>query len=412
MTAAPGQLRVRTRRDYHVPYVVNLGQRDVTFLERPWTPLRRVFEWADAFTVLPEPDYDIVHSLNAVPVLSRRPFVVSFEDYLPRVPEDRYIGALERVLQRTLMSERCTALLAMSHYAKRQFRHQSRGFAGSASLEAKMTLRYPAIAARRSTPKPDPESELKLLFVGRDFMRKGAPAVLGAHAQLRAKGIPVRTTFVSSLRWKPDDSYVDPPSEQLVETTRAKLDQPGVEHFGELPLARVRELMEEADFLLFPTLHDTFGYVVLEALACGTPVIASATNALPELVEDARNGFLLPLESDGEIGRWAWTYRTRERGFMAAYEAATNSLADAISERLAMCWETPGLYRSLSAGALEIVDERFAVPAARATLEELYRQCNAQAPRARRRGATRRGRGRGRRGQGEGLRPRTESPRH
>src|ERR1700723_936045 len=198
MTVASGQLRVRTRRDYHVPYVVNLGQRDVTFLERPWTPLARVFEWADAFAILPEPDYDIVHSFNAVPVLSRRPFVLSFEDYLPRVPEDRYIGALERALQRTLLSERCTALLAISNYALRQFRRQSRGFAGRAGLEAKMTVRYPAIAPRRSTPKPDPAPELKLLFVGRDFMRKGPPAVLRAHAQLRAKGIPVRTTFVSS----------------------------------------------------------------------------------------------------------------------------------------------------------------------------------------------------------------------
>jgi glycosyltransferase involved in cell wall biosynthesis len=386
MSSASGQLRVRTKRDYHVPYVVNLGQRDVSFLERPWTPLQRLFEWADAFTILPERDYDIVHAINAVPLLSRRPFIVSFEDFLPRVPEDRHIASLERVLQRALLSERCTALLAMSEYAQRQFRHQNRGFAGRARLEEKMTVRYPAVASRRLTPKPELGSEeLKLLFVGRDFMRKGAPAVLRSHEQLRAKAIPVRTTIVSSLRWQANDAYVDPPSERLVARTRARIDQPGVEHFNELPLQRVLELMEEADFLVLPTLHDTFGFVVLEALACGTPVIASATNALPELIEDGRNGFLLPLESDGEIGRWAWTYRTRERGFVAAYEAATNSLADAMSERLAACWETPGLYRSLSAGALAIVDERFSVPAARATLEELYAQCNAQTDRARRR---------------------------
>jgi glycosyltransferase involved in cell wall biosynthesis len=385
VSALGSPLRVRTRRDYFVPFVVDLGQRNAIFLRRPWTPLRRVIPWADAFALLPDRDYDIVHAVNAVPLLSHRPYIVSFEDYLPRVPEDRYVGWLERALQRALLNPRCVALLALSQYAARQFAEQSRDFAGRDALAAKLEVRYPAIAARRSEPKERLGESLRLLFVGRDFMRKGGPAVLGAHEQLRARGVPVHTTVVSSLRWKADDAYVDPPSPELVERERARLGQEGVVHHHSLPNAEVLRLMEESDFLLFPTLHDTFGYVTLEALACATPVLASATNALPEVIEDGRCGYLLPLELDGRLGRWAWTYRTREPGFLEAYEAATRSLADSIAERLGQVWETPGLYASLSAGALDRVRTRFDAVAARERLEQLYERCREQLPRRGRR---------------------------
>lgn len=365
-------LRVRTRRDYTVRYTVDLGQRNAVFLERPFTPLRRIFGWADAFAPLPEPDYDLVHALNAVPVLTRRPCVISFEDYLPRVPEDRYVGWLERALQRRLLDERYFALLALSQYAVRQFRRQNREFAGLGALEAKLQLRYPAIALRRSEPKQSLGPELRLLFVGRDFMQKGAPALLRAHELLRRGGVPVQTTIVSSLRWREAAAYAHPPDPELAERTKARLAQEGVTHRFETPHAEVMRLMEEADFLAFPTLHDTFGYVALEALACGTPVLASATNALPEVVEDGRNGFLLPLELDGELGRWAWTYRTREPGFLAAYEEATRAMGDAMAERLAELWESRERYAALSAGALAMVRERFDLATARGELEALY----------------------------------------
>ncbi len=372
-TARSGKpLRVRTRRDYTVQYTVDLGQRNATFIERPFTPLRRVFSWADAFAPLPERDYDLVHALNAVPVLTRRPSVISFEDYLPRVPEDRYVGWLERTLQRKLLDDRYVALLALSKYAMRQFRRQNRGFAGLPQLEEKLRLRYPAIALRRTEPKPALGQTLRLLFVGRDFMQKGAPAMLRAHELLRRGGVPVQTTIVSSLRWRQDEAYAHPREPELVERTKAQLAQEGVVHHFETPHDEVMRLMDEADFFAFPTLHDTFGYVALEALACGTPVLASATNALPEVVEDERNGYLLPLELDGELGRWAWTYRTEEPGFVGAYEDATRKLGDAMAERLAELWESRDRYVELSAGALAMVRERFDLATARAELEALY----------------------------------------
>jgi glycosyltransferase involved in cell wall biosynthesis len=388
VTALGPPLRVRTRRDYYVPFDVNFGQRNAVFLERPWTPLMRVFRWGDAVTFLPEPDYDIVHAVNAVPVFSRRPCVVGFSDFLPRVPEDRYVGWLERWLQRTLLDPRFVALLPLSEYAARQFRHQNRGFAGLRTLEEKLEVRYPAVAPRRSEPKERLGKELRLLFVGRDFMRKGGPALVQAHEQLRARGVPVRTTVVSSLGWKPNDTYVDPPSPELVKREHARLRQEGIVHVPSAPNTEVMRLMEEADFFIFPTLHDIFGYVALEALACGTPVIATATNAMPEVIEEGRSGYLLPLELDGHLGRWAWTYRTREPGFVRAYEEANRTVGEALTERLSECWESPERYPELSAGALERVRTRFNIDVARERFEALYELCREMLPPRRRRASS------------------------
>jgi glycosyltransferase involved in cell wall biosynthesis len=276
------------------------------------------------------------------------------------------------------------ALLAYSEYAARQFRRQLGDHPGRGALVEKLEVLYPAVAARRAEPKSLSAEGLRLLFVGKDFMRKGGPALMRAHELLRERGVPVSTTVVSSLRWTPHDEYIDPPSSELVSREHARLAQEGVTHHARLSNTAVLRAMDEADFLVLPTLHDTFGFVALEALASATPVIASAANALPEIVADGECGFLLALETDDELGRWAWTYRKREPGFLEAYETATGALGDEIADRLSECWESPDRYPALSYGALERVRARFDVGRARARLEELYEICRARLPRWRR----------------------------
>jgi glycosyltransferase involved in cell wall biosynthesis len=368
------KLRVRTRKDYSVPFLVAVGQRNATFVRRKWTPLRRLFRWADAFAILPEPDFDMVHAVNAVPILTRRPYVLTFEDYLPRVPEDRYVGWLERRLQKELLSDRAVGLIAISEYALRQFRRQARDFPQREELEAKVELLYPAVVLRRDEPKTLGDT-LKLAFVAHDFLHKGGPALVRAHERLRALGVPVETTVVSTLRWN-SEGYIGPPDQDYAAREHGKLaTTPGLTHHAGLSNPDALRVMDEASFFVLPTLHDTFGYVSLEALAAGTPVIAAATCAQPEIVEHGRSGFLLELENEPCVGRWVWSYRTTEPGYMEAYEAAIDAMADQIVRELVAVWEAPQRYVELSAGALERVRERFGVERARTRLEALYEEC-------------------------------------
>lgn len=66
-----------------------------------------------------------------------------------------------------------------------------------------------------------------------------------------------------------------------------------VEYVGEIGPAQRDEFLSRARALLFPAQWaEPFGLVAIEALACGTPVIATANGALPEIVQPGRSGFL------------------------------------------------------------------------------------------------------------------------
>jgi glycosyltransferase involved in cell wall biosynthesis len=68
---------------------------------------------------------------------------------------------------------------------------------------------------------------------------------------------------------------------------------PDAVYLGEVPHERKLELLGGATALLFPIRwNEPFGLVMLEAMACGTPVLAFPEGAAPEVVEDGRTGFL------------------------------------------------------------------------------------------------------------------------
>jgi glycosyltransferase involved in cell wall biosynthesis len=72
------------------------------------------------------------------------------------------------------------------------------------------------------------------------------------------------------------------------------LDADGVEYVGEADSSRKRELYLDAKALLMPIRWpEPFGLVMVEALACGTPVVAFPEGSVPEIVEDGRTGFVV-----------------------------------------------------------------------------------------------------------------------
>jgi glycosyltransferase involved in cell wall biosynthesis len=58
---------------------------------------------------------------------------------------------------------------------------------------------------------------------------------------------------------------------------------------------------QHATIYIAPTQYETFGYTVLEAMACGRPVISTQVGAIPELVDDGKTGLLVPWNDPTEL---------------------------------------------------------------------------------------------------------------
>ncbi|VAX10881.1 hypothetical protein MNBD_GAMMA26-800 [hydrothermal vent metagenome] len=65
---------------------------------------------------------------------------------------------------------------------------------------------------------------------------------------------------------------------------------------GHLTKEQLRHWYRQCDALLFPTRYEGFGFAVCEAMACGKPAITTNVTALPEVVQDKKNGLLCPLD--------------------------------------------------------------------------------------------------------------------
>jgi glycosyltransferase involved in cell wall biosynthesis len=98
------------------------------------------------------------------------------------------------------------------------------------------------------------------------------------------------------------------------------LDDPGVEFVGEIGDERKADFLGNALALLSPV-HwpEPFGLVMIEAMACGTPVIAWNCGAIPEVIEDGLTGFIVNSEDEAlaAIERIATIER---RGIRAVFE--------------------------------------------------------------------------------------------
>ena len=72
------------------------------------------------------------------------------------------------------------------------------------------------------------------------------------------------------------------------------LDQPGIEFIGEINEHQKAEFLGQASGLLFPIdWPEPFGLVMIEAMACGTPVLAFNRGSVPEIIEDGKTGIVV-----------------------------------------------------------------------------------------------------------------------
>ncbi len=188
--------------------------------------------------------------------------------------------------------------------------------------------------ARPDPLRPRDGEELKLLFVGRAEDRKGLPILLRAFEALRSANVPARLIVAGATAQEVEPLLLEPE---------------GVEIAGRVSEEEKWRLLGEADLLVAPSLGgESFGMVLTEAFASGTPVVASDIAGYRDVVRDGVDGLLVPMGDPVELGealhalaldparRAELAAAARERAERFAWPRVTSEVLDVYEDALAV----------------------------------------------------------------------------
>ena len=200
-----------------------------------------------------------------------------FPDHAPKSRKTRLFPIFRALMQE--VGKRADAIITVSDASRRDILEQLRIPANAAD---KVHTVYNGVSERytpATTEAAAPTAPYTLLYVGRADPYKNVDTLIRALARVRTESsLPARLVIAGS----PDPRYP-----QAMELAKELHLTDAVTWTGYLTDQALVDAYRAADLLVHPSRYEGFGLQIVEAMACGTPVVSSNGGSLPEVAGDA-----------------------------------------------------------------------------------------------------------------------------
>ena len=218
------------------------------------------------------PDYAIFFYRKSVPL------VLTFHGYVLDGRMRPYCSLLINIHHLTalrmwtrLAIKKAHTITAVSHFTAHLARQDL-------NISQPVKVIYNGVDVNQFTPASSSRpsrKEVRVFFSGNLIRRKGSHWLPSIAKQLQKN---IRIFYTQGLR-----------------TRNSLALHPKLQAVGSVPFEDMPNRYQEMDILLMPTVREGFSLAVLEAMACGLPVVASDCSSLPEQIDNGMGGFLCPV---------------------------------------------------------------------------------------------------------------------
>jgi len=318
-------------------------------------------------------DCDLVHMDGCILPITRKPWIIGSIEHASAFFsfDDRWYSrpTSKRALGRFLSSNRCRRVLPQSEASLETLRL---GLGEHFELiRDKCEVSYPAVPTHMVTAsgqKGRDDGAIRILFVGSHFFDKGGRETFYAYRRLRKK-YDLELILVAGAPRHHRSLFQD-----FVSKIR---EEPGVRLYSNVSRSFLwKECFGRSDIFCFPSYMETFGYVLLEAMANSLAIVTTDAFAIPELVQNGKTGLIVHTP-------WASFVRGRlrspsslqdyrqavidERRFAPVVDELVTALSQLIEDDRSRL-------RYAAAARKEVVEGRFSTSARNRQLSRIYRE--------------------------------------
>ncbi|MCC5641767.1 glycosyltransferase family 4 protein [Nostoc sp. CHAB 5824] len=322
-------------------------------IEKIWYPLGSFMAWQPVWE-----RYQAIHSFNKI-LYTNKPWFLTFEDHrvLYRNPQNQGEAAIYELLNNRLALDNCQKIIAISDYAKLRLIKRIEGWKIKEKVSKKLDVIHPNFPVKVNQSKLyQQQQNLQLIFIGNHIARKGGIVALRLAKKAEKLGLPITIHIISELGHGSGVPTDFPDRTKYVEDLKL-LNLNNVVFHKTIPNDKVIELLSQSHFQLMATLHDTYGYSIIEGFSVATPAITTNVCALPEFIRHGENGYILQLPIN-EIRHWSnWLHgeKTKTDEYWEILNSTYDYLAEQALQKVIQFLDRSDKrehYEFLSAGAL------------------------------------------------------------